>query len=329
MRKKVLITGANGFIGYHLVLAALEADLDVYAMVRPGRDTSHLSALNINFLYFDFESIGNVITTLNEQKYNYIIHAAGSTKAKNQEGYNRVNADYTKTLAMAVKALNYKIEKFIFISSLAAVGPLDQLNTSITESMEARPVTGYGKSKLLAEEYLKTINDLPYLIIRPTAVYGPRERDIFIVAKSIKKGLEPYIGKFEQQLSFVYVKDLTELIIKALTSEINAEAYNISDGNRYDRYALGDKIKSALNKKAIKIHFPISVIGTLASLLDKIYANKEATPALNKEKMNELTAVNWTCSIEKARKDLGYVPTYNLERGIKESMDWYEQNKWF
>lgn len=328
MKQKVLITGASGFVGFHLIEAALAKGLDVYAAVRKSSIIKHLDSYKINYTYLDFSSVENLEKELKEKQYDYIIHAAGTTKAKNQEEYNQVNASYTINLAKAVVKSGIGLRKLVFISSLAAIGPLEQTNGLITENKPAKPVTSYGKSKLLAEEQLKDI-ELPLIVLRPTAVYGSRDKDIFIILKTFSRGLEPYIGKVGQQLSFVYVKDLALASVNALfTAEEANGTYNISDGNCYGRYKMADITKKVLQKKTLKFHLPLPFVKALAVVLEKSYGMFDKTPALNLEKLNELTAVNWCCDIEKARRNLNFAPRYNLEVGLKEALDWYRQNQW-
>ncbi|WP_018613301.1 NAD-dependent epimerase/dehydratase family protein [Segetibacter koreensis] len=328
MKQKVLITGASGFVGYHLIEAALAKGLDVYAAIRRSSDIKHLTPYNIKYTYPDFTNVDKLAKDLDENSYDFIIHAAGTTKAKNEDEYNRVNATYAANLAKAAK-MGAGLQKMVFLSSLAALGPLTDTNELITESTLPSPVTAYGKSKLLAEAQLKDI-DLPLIILRPTAVYGSRDKDIFIILKTFSRGLEPYIGKKAQQLSFVYAKDLALATVNALFTEETANGiYNISDGNCYTRYEMADITKNVLSRKTIKFHLPLTVVKGLAVLLEKTYGLFDKTPALNVEKLNELTAVNWCCNIEKAQKNLNFNPAYNLQQGLKEALEWYKQNEWF
>lgn len=327
-KKKVLITGASGFVGYHLIEAALKADLDVYAAVRPDSDRSHLAEFAIRYVQLNYADVSALKQALEAEQYSYIIHAAGTTKAKVKADYDLVNAEYTRNLAMAALKANISLEKFVFVSSLAALGPLTELSAEIQDNTPPRPVTNYGASKVLAEKYLAGLSSLPLVTIRPTAVYGPREKDLFILFDSINKGLEPHIGRFKQQLSFVYVKDLVKVIVQALTVPVTHKAYNISDGKVYDRYALAAYSKNALNRKTFKFHLPVSLVALLASVMDFAYANSKNTPALNKEKMAELTAVNWACSITNAKDELNYRPEYDLESGVMQTIKWYKLNNW-
>jgi nucleoside-diphosphate-sugar epimerase len=327
-RKRVLITGASGFVGYHLIEAAVIAGYEVYAAVRPSSDKTHLKGLNIQYTHLDYSSVAALKKELEEKQYHFIVHAAGITKAKTKAEYDLVNATYTQNLAIAASTADFPLKKFIFLSSLAAIGPLDDLTKEINDHTAPRPVTNYGASKLLAEQYLAEFRQLPLITIRPTAVYGPREKDLFILFKSINSGLEPHIGRFKQQLSFVYVKDLVDVVVAALSSNAIQKKYNISDGHAYDRYALAEFTKKTLHKRTIKFHLPVTVVNFMAIVMDFLYKNKKDTPALNKEKMAELTAINWACNIDAAKTDLDYDPQFNLEKGITQTVKWYKLNNW-
>lgn len=326
MRQKVLITGASGFVGFHLIEKALAKNLDVYAAVRKSSDIKHLHSHNITYTYPDFIDVAKLTREIEEKQYDFIIHAAGVTKARTQEDYNYVNATYTANLAKAVQNSKSFLKKLVFISSLAALGPLKHSDTFITEDTTPAPVTAYGKSKLMAEEQILKFQ-LPLVILRPTAVYGPRDKDIFIILRTFTKGLEPYIGRTKQRLSFVYVKDLASATVNALFTEVTG-TYNITDGNCYDRYEMANITKEILSKKTWRLHLPHYLVKTLALVLERTYGMMNKTPALNIEKLNELTAVNWCCDIKKAKNELSFNPAYTLQQGLKESFEWYKENKW-
>ncbi len=311
-----------------MIEAALQAGLEVHAAVRASSRVDHLQGYEVQYVSPDFSNMASIRELLEEKQYDYVIHAAGITKAFSDEEYNSINAGYTKELALAVKSANAPLSKFVFISSLAALGPIAyEAQGPILEESEPKPVTGYGRSKLLAEQYLQQIEGLPLITLRPTAVYGPRDKDIFIMFKLISRGFEPYIGRKQQRFSFLYVKDLAKATIEALTSP-STGTYNLSDGNVYDRYALADITKRLLGKNTWKLHVPYGIVQVLASVLEKMPSSKKAAPALNREKLNELCAPNWYCSIEKSREHLRFSPDYDLERGLAETLQWYRDNKW-
>jgi nucleoside-diphosphate-sugar epimerase len=327
MKERVLITGASGFIGYHIILEALKNNFEVYAAVRKTSRIDHLKELDIIFTYPDFGDIASLKKELVEKNYTYIIHAAGVTKARSQEEYNDINAGYTQNLATAALESGIPLKKFVLLGSLAAMGPLNNLHGVLTESSAPMPVTAYGKSKLLGEETLKTFSTLNYTILKPTGVYGPRDKDIFIFFKQVAKGFEPYIGHIEQKFSFIYVTDLARATIKALFAPPQT-IFMLSDGNSYNRYQLADCIKASLSVKAIKFHLPVKFVKIIALLSEKYCALNKKASTLNVEKLNELMAVNWYCDITHARTSLGFEPVYDLKAGVAESIKWYKTNRW-
>ena len=213
MKERVLITGASGFVGYHLVEEALKNNLEVYAAVRKTSKTDHLVKFGVNFVSTYLDNISSLEREIETNQYDYIIHAAGVTKARSKQEYEQVNSGFTYNIAAAVSQSRNKLKKLVLISSLAALGPLNTLEGVITEDTVPQPVTSYGKSKLLAEENLRKFPDVNFTILRPTAVYGPRDRDIFIFFKQLAGGIEPYIGRMEQKLSFIYVTDLAKAAV--------------------------------------------------------------------------------------------------------------------
>jgi nucleoside-diphosphate-sugar epimerase len=323
---RVLITGANGFIGYHLLTRCIIEGYSVVAATRASSEVGHLRGLLLRFVHPEYEDEAMLKKMLVEERIDYVVHAAGITRAKNSEEYNKVNATYTRNLARA--SCESGIKKFIFLSSLAALGPiLYDDEHPIKEDKQPSPVTAYGKSKLLAEQYIGEISLQQQIILRPTAVYGPREKDLFILFKTLARWIEPYIGRGKQWLSFIHADDVASVVIQALNSEISG-IYNLSDGGKYDKYELSASIKRGMGSKALRIHFPMSIARFIATILEQLYKNNDKAPTLNREKLAELTAQNWHCSIDRVRTDLGFEPKYNLYSGIEETVNWYKKNNW-
>lgn len=340
MSERVLITGASGFIGYHLVKGALEKGFEVHAAVRRSSATSDLKQLGIEaeanktgkllFVYPDFTSTETLLPLMTNGAYDFVIHGAGLTRAKTTEEYNEVNANYTIRLANAALQSGFPLKRFVFMSSLAAVGSQQyDAPKPIDENQNFRPLTSYGKSKMLAEQYLADLKELPLTTIRPTAVYGPREKDILILFETLNKGLDLYIGHEPQWLSFVFVEDLVAATLAAFLENSKLHtAYNISDGKKYDRYKLADLFKKFSRKSPLRLHLPLGIIKITASVLEACSVFSKNAPVLNPEKISELTAENWYCSIDQARKNLGYNPRYGLEDGLNVTLNWYKENKW-
>ena len=325
MNERVLITGASGFLGYHLILAALDQNLDVYAAIRKNSQIEHLKDLSIKYLLLNYNEVSEMSAMLIDNKINYIIHAAGVTKAVKQQTYNDINSTFSINLAKAAAVSGMIFKKMVFISSLASLGPSNDINNIITEQTVPAPVTAYGRSKLLAEKELAHIK-IPITILRPTAVYGPRDKDIFIMLKTVSQGFDPYIGKKLQQLSFVHVTDVADVAVQALILK-DVGAYNITDGNCYSRYDFADIAKAILNKKAIRFHIPMPLVKALAYFLETINGLLNKPAVINREKLHELAAINWVCDISKAKIELNFAPKFNLKNGLKDSIEWYQNNK--
>lgn len=324
--QKVLVTGANGFVGSHVVEKCNQLGLEVWAAIRKSSNLNYLKNSKVNFTYPDFTNVALLKKEIEDKQYDFVIHIAGITKARFAKEFDHVNAVYTANLGKAIKESRYPVKKVVFMSSLGAIGPLQYNDGLITDTTRPNPVTAYGKSKLLAEELLAPLQ-LPMIVLRPTAVYGPREKDIFILLRTIIKGFEPYLGKTNQHLSFVYVKDLADLTVNSLFTSVTG-SYNVTDGNCYDRYYFGEIVKKITAKKTFKLHIPLGVVNLLAIVSEKVAGAFNKTSVLNKEKLNELTAANWCCDINKLKSELGFSPKYNLQQGLEETITWCKQNQW-
>lgn len=330
MKQKVLITGASGFVGKHLVREAHKKGYTVHAAVRPSSQVEPIQDFVEDYKYLDYEDISAMQGLFKTEKYAYIIHAAALTTAKSEAAMHKVNVEYTLNLIEAAFYAGNTLERFVYVSSLAAVGPVLLEEPTITEDNALQPITMYGRSKKKSEEEInKKFSDKAITILRPTAVYGPYEKDIFILFQTMAKGLDPYIGKQKQVLSFVYVADLVEALLSACRPAKEAlEIYNISDGNAYSRYAMADIYKMFFDKKLFRMHVPTFLVRQVAVIMQALYQKSKKTPVLYPERIRELTAQNWACDISRAKEKLGFSPKYNLEKGLSETLKWYKENNW-
>lgn len=326
--KKILITGASGFVGSHLVEEALNRSLEVYAGVRKTSNRQFLKNNKIHFFEMDFTNKKELKEKLNKTKFDFIIHNAGVVSVPKLQDYFTVNFEYVKNL---IEALNDNLpEKFIYMSSLASYGPASSFDLSdfLIEEKKPNPINTYGKSKLKSEEYLKSINNLPYIIFRPTAVYGPREKEILTFFKLINQHIEGYIGNKKQHLTFIYVKDLAKTILDAALSKVSQKSYFISDGKYYSQNKLGKYAKQFLNKKTLRFHVPVSLVRGIAWLLEQPAKITGNYPALNLEKVRILESMNWKCDLTALKEDLNFQPQYDLEKGLEETIEWYKKEGW-
>lgn len=331
MIKKMLITGANGFVGSHLVRKSKEQGYEVHAAVRETSKIDDISSLIDKFVYLDYENLSSIKEILQEEKYNYIVHAAALTSAKQEETMFRVNVDYTINLIQAAFDVDIPPQRLIYLSSLAAVGPLAyDSQAGIQDDSPQNPVTMYGRSKSASEKLIAHYySDKNITILRPTAVYGPRERDLYLLFKTMYKGLDLYIGRSPQKLTFIYVEDLVQAILKSSTDVRKGFfAYNLTDGCEYSRYAMSEIFKSTLKKRMWRLHVPESLVRNFAKLSQRMYRNSPKVPVIYPERLNELTAPSWVCNIDGAIGEIGYEPQYDLERGLRETLLWYKEQRW-
>lgn len=328
MSKKILITGGSGFVGGFLVEEAVKRGLTTHVAVRKSSDTSFIDPLNVHLVYPDILNSEDLINLLREERYDYIIHNAGVTQALKEADYFNINYGSVEAFTKAINQLA-KRPGFTFVSSLAAYGPAEfHPEQIIRHTSEPHPVTHYGRSKLAAEKYLNSEAIFPYKIVRPTAVYGPREKDLLQVFKIVNKGINVSIGKGAQQLTFIYVKDLARAILDISLSDIADKNFNISDGNIYDGKDFGQYVADSLGKrKVITLAIPETLVRVLGRVNDTISLLTGKTTTINSDKVNELAAKSWVADIENLNK-IGFKPKYDLAAGIEETVAWYRTHKW-
>ena len=317
--KNVLITGASGFIGSFLVEEALSRNWKVWAGIRKTSSKEYLCDERISFIdlrYSDKEKLKQQIENHRTcyGKWDYVIHNAGVTKCVYSKDFEKINYRYSCNLIEALKETGAVPDKFILMSSLSALPPTD---------------TMYGKSKLKIEEFLEIQNNFPYIILRPTGVYGPRDKDYFLVLKSIKKGLALAAGYKPQILTFIYVTDLAKAVFLVAESDFSRKAYNVSDGSTYSDETYTQIAKKALNKKRVlKLRVPLILLKTVSILAEMFSKISKKPSTLNRDKYKIMERRDWTCDISSLVQDLGFCAEYDLERGIKESISWYTDHRW-
>ena len=335
---RVLVTGASGFIGSFLVERALQAGMQVWAGVRPSSSKEYLKDPNIRFANLDFSSEEKLREVLRSIAPHYIIHAAGLTKSLRPEAFMEVNAAGTERLARAAGVCG-DLRKFVLVSSLSVMGPAreQEPHVAITDADTPQPNTLYGRSKLEAERRLAVVaaereivgGRLPYCIVRPTGVYGPRERDYFLMVKSVKGHVDFRMSGPKQHLTFVYVTDLVEAIFLSLVRGVQGRAYFISDGRAYPTEEFSALVRRRLgNPWLVTLPIPGWLLRIAAAVGDKVAALTGKPTPVNTDKYNILRQRNWLCDIAPAVEDLGYGPRVCLEEGVGRAVDWYVENKW-
>lgn len=332
MNPKILITGASGFIGSFIVEEALRQGFETWAAVRGSSSRQFLQDERIHFIELNLSSEEQLREQLKGYDFDYIVHAAGVTKCLNKEDFNRINTEGTKNLVHAILDLKMPLKRFVYISSLSIMGAIheQQPYQEIREDDTAQPNTAYGRSKLEAEHFLDTVaSRVPYIILRPTGVYGPRERDYFMMAKSIQAHTDFAVGFKQQDITFVYVTDVVQAVFLALEKGQVGRRYFLSDGEVYQSRTFSDLIHRELgNPWWIRITAPIWVLRIITFFGEYIGRMTGHITALNNDKYNIMRQRNWRCDIDPARRELGYQPQVKLQEGVRRSIAWYKENKW-
>jgi len=333
--KKIIITGASGFIGSFLVEKALSLGYQTWAGVRQSSSREYLKDSNILFLDLNFGNKEKLTEQLRDFKklfggIDYIIHNAGVTKCLNPDDFDRINYQYTANFVDALKDADCIPEKFILMSSLSSFGIGDEINyTPIRLTDTPNPNTAYGKSKLKAEQYIQNTSDFPYIILRPTGVYGPREKDYYLMLKTVKSGLDVGAGYRPQHLTFIYAKDLVDVAFLALESPLKNKSYFVADGDVYTDKEYTSLVKKVLGKKLVlRIKVPLFILKIVSSIAEDISKITKKPSTLNRDKYKIMKQRNWECDIEPLKSDLNFKARYNLKEGLEESVRWYKENGW-
>ncbi len=319
---KALVTGATGFIGSHLVEELIKRGCEVTCLVRKTSNLKWIEDLKANRIYGDCEDEGSLKQL--PADLDIVFHLAGLTKARKDEDFFCVNGKGTENLLKAALGHLRGLKRFVYLSSLAAVGP-SWNGSPVNEASEARPVSSYGRSKLAGEEAVaKYRGRIPATIIRPPAVYGPRDRDFYVLFRMLKKGFYPYWGKC--YYSLLYVDDLIRgLIMAAEEKEAVGGMYFLSDGKVHSNEELVNEISNALGTRIVKMRMPKPIMTMLARLNDRLSRN---VSIVSGDRINDLKYSNWTCDSAKAERDLKFIPKVTIKEGIKWTADWYRIHQW-
>lgn len=331
---KILLTGASGFIGGFLVEEALRRGWEVWAGVRKTSGKRYLTHPDIRFLDLNYNDEAALVLQISNHMavhgdWNYIIHNAGITKSVDETDYHRINHRYTVHLIHALLASGSKPIKFIYMSSMGAVGPGDQSGLPLTLTCKPNPISEYGRSKWLAEEFIRSLPAFPWIILRPTGVYGPRERDYYVMLKMVKAGINIAVGLKQQYLNFIYVNDLVRACFLALESKLTHKTWFVADGDYYTSSEFSKLLQELLQKKKVlSIRIPLTLVRGV-SMVSELFGRLTGKPMLlNADKYKVMKQRNWTCDASELERDLNFKAEYNLRQGMTETIAWYEKNGW-
>lgn len=325
--KTVLVTGASGFVGGHVVEALARNGIRPRCLVRQTSWLDYIKDLSPEIVMGDVTSPASLETAV--EGVDGVIHCAGVIRALSLPEFMRVNADGCSNLYRACLAKNPSVRRIIHISSLTAFGP-SVAGRPVQEGQERRPVSHYGSSKLagqrIAEDYM---DRLPIVILVPPAVYGPFDKAFLELFACVKRGFALTIGREERWASLIYAKDLARAVLACLESEkAVGNAYLLEDGHPYAWREVAAAVGQAMHKSHVRVPIP-PMMAKAACAFIGFAARCTGKPAfLDRDRLNDFLQPSWTCSSGKIRAELSFAPQYTLGQGIAETYRWYTEHKW-
>lgn len=331
--KVAFVTGGTGFVGSHLVEELLRRGYgEVRCLVRST--PKWLEGLPVTYVEGTLSDVERLWDAL--RGVDYVYHVGGVTRAEDWDTFEKNNVTATLNLVGAVRQAAPGVRKVLITSSLAAVGRCP--SGVATEATPLAPLSRYGRSKARMEAVLHERHDLrrspaealPLMIVRPPAVYGPRERDILTFFRAVNRGVCPVVGRGDAQaLSLVHVRDLVRGMVDGAEDEATAgETYFVGSEAAYSWNEVKAAATAALGHGALTIPVPGVLVGAVGAVAEAAGRLVGTYPPLNREKAREIRHACTVCSVAKAQRDFGYTQQIPLEEGVRETIAWYRQEGW-
>jgi nucleoside-diphosphate-sugar epimerase len=256
------------------------------------------------------------------------VHMAALTHARTEHEYRRVNVEGTRALLDAARTATTPPRRFVYLSSLAAVGPCSN-GGGVRHDAVPKPLTAYGRTKLAGERLSLEAGDwIEAVILRAPAVYGPRDTDLFHFFRIARRGVIPVPTGPTRPLQMVHVADLAAALVRAVTAQRAAGVYHIAEARAYTWEEVGRLVGEAVGKRVRAVRVPAALISALASASEIAAAAVGRSVIFNRDKARELLAPGWLCDTEAARTDLGYEAKIGLAEGLRATAQWYRQQGW-
>jgi nucleoside-diphosphate-sugar epimerase len=321
-----LVTGSTGFVGSFLVEELLANGRDVSCVIRQSSDLQWLRDQPVNFIRWDLVNGSPPVKQI--EGIDEVYHVAGLTTASQEEAFYRVNRDAVRNLIDALHEANVTPERFLLVSSLAAAGPsVDR--TPRTEDEPCEPVSHYGKSKREGEIVLqRNAGDIPYTIIRPPVVIGPRDEMVLDMVEMVTNGVVPKFGRYKTY-SFIFVLDLVRGILEAVESdEAVDETFFLSHPETVTWTSFMQHIGDALDMDPMMLSLPDTMASLIAGLSERLGGLPGVKESFTRDKAVELQQPSWVCTADKAKKAFGFEAEYDFASTAELTIEWYQQHGW-
>jgi nucleoside-diphosphate-sugar epimerase len=322
----LLVTGATGFVGSHLLEVAPNYGLQLRVLVRKPADASRLKELGLEIVQGSLEDAAALRDAVSG--VTAVLHLAAATKARGPEEFHRANVAGTQAVVDAVLASDPIPKRLIYLSSLAAVGPPVN-GVPVTRDSPPRPLTTYGRTKLAGEVVCQAAADrIKIAILRAPAVYGPRDRDVFEFFRLANRGVVPLPSTATGRLQMIHARDLARSLLLAATSKASSGVYHVAETRAYHWDEMAHMVGQALGRRVRVPRIPAGVIKGAAAVSETIAGLMGKSTIFNREKAEELTVEGWLCETELARRDFGFEAHIALQDGFNETAGWYRKNGW-
>jgi nucleoside-diphosphate-sugar epimerase len=325
---KVLLTGANGFVGSHVLDALLRRGIPTAVLLRRPADLEFVKPqLPQTTVYWgslsDTVALARALTGIT-----HVVHAAGRTKALHDREFFEVNRDGTRQLVQALRLQGRQVQGVVHLSSLAAAHPAGSARPAAEDDPPA-PITPYGRSKLAGEDEIRSGCPVPFVILRPPAVYGPRDRDFLQLFRAVRTRVIPVFRQGHQELSLAYVRDLAEVVVKCLDHpKTVGKTLNVAAGEIVTTRQLIREIARQMDVGVLTVPLPLACLWATC-VGQELWSRIRRRPMiLSRQKYAEVAAAGWVCRVERLRSELGQVCPTPLAEGIRQTLAWYRQAGW-
>jgi nucleoside-diphosphate-sugar epimerase len=319
---RALVTGATGFVGSHLVDALLRRGAEVTALARSPEKAAPLRARGVCIVAGRLDGEATLRQAVQHQDVVY--HVAGAVAARSEADFLQANRDGTRNLVAATEAAGGT--RLVFVSSLAAGGP-SRRGAALDGTEEPRPVTAYGRSKLAAEQVIRS-SSLRWSIVRPPMVYGPRDREVLKVFRLARFGVAPVFGDGSQELSAVHAADLADALIAVADAATHGRTYNACHPEVFTSGEFVRAVGATMGRSVRTIHVPAPLGRALLTVAETSARVTGQTTILTADKANEFFQPAWTADPTPLIRDCHWQPAYDLRRGLADTYQWYRKAGW-
>lgn len=325
---RILVTGASGFAGYHVVAALHTAGFAVRCLVRTHSRLDLIDAFGPELARGDVTQPETLPPAVRD--VDAVVHCAGLTRARRPTGFFAVNAEGTQNLCDACADTGGRVQQLIMIGSLAALGPATGPDAPVTEDEPPHPVGPYGESKLAGQQIAASFrNRFPVTILLPPALYGPADIDFLTYFRLIKHGLMLLVGRQTRSLSLLHAEDLARAVVLCLQNSASRQKdYLLEDGSSHTWDEVATTMSRVMDRKPITIRLPEGLVRAVAQLGGWWGAVSRRPPVVNPDRMQEFLHPHWVCRGRRIRDDLGFAPQFDLTAGFRQTHDWYVSHGW-